>query len=444
MYQFFITAFVILSIICVCIEWIARQAPAGGAHKETTPGFGGFQVKYLAIYLINMAADWLQGPYIYALYESYGFEKGDIALLFIAGFFSSMVFGTFVGAAADKYGRKLMCVLFGLFYAASCITKLWADFYILLLGRILSGIATSLLFSVFEAWMVYEHNKRGFSSEGLSQTFSYATFGNGIVAILSGLGSSAVAEKYGYVGPFMVALGLLLLGSILVFLLWGENYGDTTVDVSGTFSNAVNTLKTDSKVMLLGIVQSLFEASMYTFVFMWTPALQETEEDGREPEPLPFGLIFASYMVAIMLGSSVFKILVVKYHVVAESVGKFVFGTAACSLLIPVITSNKSLITLAFITFEMMCGMYFPCMGTLRGKYVPEASRAAIMNIFRVPLNLLVVLVLWKVKFLANGTVFFICTGWLLLATVLHVKFVDTVKRFPYPPRDNAQELLLH
>lgn len=45
----------------------------------------------------------------------------------------------------------------------------------------------------------------------------------------------------------------------------------------------------DRKVLILGIVQSLYEASMYTFVFMWTPALQE----GPEKIELPFGVIFA-------------------------------------------------------------------------------------------------------------------------------------------------------
>lgn len=49
-----------------------------------------------------LAADWMQGPYVYALYESYGFQKGEIAILFIGGFFSSMMFGTFVGGMADK------------------------------------------------------------------------------------------------------------------------------------------------------------------------------------------------------------------------------------------------------------------------------------------------------------------------------------------------------
>ena len=48
------------------------------------------------------AGDWLQGPYVYALYQHYGFDRGDIGRLFIAGFGSSMVFGTVVGALADR------------------------------------------------------------------------------------------------------------------------------------------------------------------------------------------------------------------------------------------------------------------------------------------------------------------------------------------------------
>lgn len=46
--------------------------------------------------------DWLQGPYVYALYEFYGYTVGDIGKLFIAGFGSSLIFGTIVGALADK------------------------------------------------------------------------------------------------------------------------------------------------------------------------------------------------------------------------------------------------------------------------------------------------------------------------------------------------------
>lgn len=44
----------------------------------------------------------MQGPYVYALYQHYGFSIGDIGTLFIAGFGSSMIFGTVVGSLADK------------------------------------------------------------------------------------------------------------------------------------------------------------------------------------------------------------------------------------------------------------------------------------------------------------------------------------------------------
>ena len=48
------------------------------------------------------AGDWLQGPYVYALYQYYGFDRGQIGRLFIGGFASSMIFGTLVGSLADK------------------------------------------------------------------------------------------------------------------------------------------------------------------------------------------------------------------------------------------------------------------------------------------------------------------------------------------------------
>lgn len=39
---------------------------------------------------------------MYALYQYYGYNTGEIGKLFIAGFGSSMVFGTFIGSLADR------------------------------------------------------------------------------------------------------------------------------------------------------------------------------------------------------------------------------------------------------------------------------------------------------------------------------------------------------
>ncbi len=59
---------------------------------------------HMSLYVVFgcAAGDWLQGPYVYALYQHYNYSQGDIGRLFIAGFGSSMLFGTIVGSLGDR------------------------------------------------------------------------------------------------------------------------------------------------------------------------------------------------------------------------------------------------------------------------------------------------------------------------------------------------------
>lgn len=315
-------------------------------------------------------------------------------------------------------GRKRFALFFCVVYIGSCITKLFADFWILMLGRLFGGMATSLLFSVFESWMIFEHNRRGFPSDWLSQTLSLATFGNGLVAVGSGVLADTVVPYWGYVGPFMVALVVLVVVALVVSPTWSENYGDSKIDMYDTFVNPINILRNNPRILLLGLVQSLFEASMYTFVFMWTPALQ-----GPGEENLPYGLIFACYMTCIMIGASLFGLLIRSYA--PDRISRGVLLCAALCLSVPCITTDQQLLFGAFLAFEVCCGVWFPTIGTLRGLVIPEAARAALMNFFRVPLNFLVCVVLLKVQALSTPLVFFIVCMWLLLAFVLNVIFAS-------------------
>jgi hypothetical protein len=58
-----------------------------------------------------------------------------------------------------RSGRKNASLLYCLTYGASCVTKHWNSYRVLMLGRVLGGIATSLLFTAFESWLVSEHFK---------------------------------------------------------------------------------------------------------------------------------------------------------------------------------------------------------------------------------------------------------------------------------------------
>ncbi|CAF1707847.1 unnamed protein product [Brassica oleracea var. botrytis] len=402
---------------------------------NTSSSFNSFKNNYLVVFSIMMAGDWLQGPYVYYLYSTYGFGKGDIGQLFIAGFGSSMLFGTIVGSLADKQGRKRACVTYCIVYILSCITKHSPQYRVLMVGRILGGIATSLLFSAFESWLIAEHNKRNFDQQWLSLTFSKAVFlGNGLVAILSGLFGNLLVDtfSFGPVAPFDAAACILAIGMAIILTTWSENYGDPSdsKDLLTQFKVAAIAIASGrfKKIALLGAIQSLFEASMYTFVFLWTPALSPNDEE------IPHGFVFATFMLASMLGSSLAARLMARSSLRVENYMQIVFLVSAASLLLPITTSvlvtpskvkeeglslTCSIQLLGFCVFEACVGIFWPSIMKMRSQYIPEEARSTIMNFFRVPLNIFVCIVLYNVDAFPITIMFGMCSIFLFVASIL-------------------------
>ena len=120
-------------------------------------------------------------------------------------------------------------------YVASCVTTHWSDYGVLMLGRFFGGIATSLLFTAFESWLVAEHFKRGYEAEWLDKTFAKAIFlGNGLVSIVSGLLANYLVTdmRLGPVAPFDAAALFLAIGGVVILFTWTENKGDGSENTS--------------------------------------------------------------------------------------------------------------------------------------------------------------------------------------------------------------------
>ncbi|XP_025106196.1 molybdate-anion transporter-like isoform X2 [Pomacea canaliculata] len=419
--SFFLQVFWILSVVCIILYFITRAA----LPTVSDANFAFFQRSYLTVYLLAMAGDWLQGPHVYVLYDSYGMTPHQIEILFVAGFGSSMMIGTIVGSFADRYGRRANCILYGILYSLACVTKHFANFWVLMLGRVLGGMATSILYSAFESWLIYEHHKRGFESDLLGNIFSHAVLGNSLVAIVAGLLAQKVADVFGFVAPFDVSILLLCIMVVMIIFTWTENYGDKSSSFRHSFSSAFQAIRNDHKILCLGIIQSLFEGSMYVFVLEWTPALtpsmpeeEQANKDGISQEghrgTIPHGHIFAAFMVAIMIGSSLFKLLS-KYTSV-ESFMRTVLFVSSIALATPIFFAGNQLIVFAgFLVFETCVGIFWPSLSTMRGKYVPEETRATTMNLFRIPLNLIVIFIL--LQSLPMKIIFQCCTFFLLAAS---------------------------
>ena len=175
------------------------------------------------------------------------------------------------------------------------------------------------------------------------------------------------------------------------------------------------------KILLTGMIQSLYEAAMYIFVLQWAPSLSSAISSAFSPAtPTPYGIIFSCFMASCLFGSTVFSSLIGK--VPAPRLSALLTGLAAVSMAVASYCSSLSappllLLTAAFFAFEATVGCYFPTVGTLRSKYVPDSHRSVIMNLFGVPLNLLVVGVFLSINSLGVAGALGVSSAALALAT---------------------------
>ena len=297
-------------------------------------------------------------------------------------------------------GTILFSFLYGLAALSTRSNLLW----ILLLGRVAGGVGTSLLFSAPEAWLVGEHQRSGFDSKWLGQTFGWAYAGDALVAITAGQLASIMDAKQGPTGPFTLSLGFLLGGAILAFFRWKENKAPKDSASSGNsldINDAMTKVLEDKRILLVGAVQALFEGAMYIFVLQWPPAIRAavTSQFG-EAANVPYGKIFSCFMASCLLGTTAFGSLQNKgVQMETTSAGMLAVAAAAMGIATASISgASMASLTTAFLAFEICVGMYFPLIGTLRSNYIPDSHRSVIMNLFGIPLNLIVVSVFLSIK----------------------------------------------
>lgn len=437
-------SFTTMAVVALVFHVFAMKTKSQ-VSSANNPNFKRFQHSFFLVYFMALFSDWLQGPYVYKLYEYYGYASNQIALLYVVGFASSVVFGTTTGPLADRFGRKKMALVFCVLYSFCCLTKLSPQFFWLFLGRVFGGISTSMLFSTFESWYVYEHTEtHDFPSEWLSVTFSKSTFWNGVLAINAGVFSNIFAETlhFGPVAPFMLAIPFLLFAGLIISYTWRENYGNQTIALRKSCMDGLRSILFQDSILFLGIVQSLFEANMYIFVFQWTPILG--------PGNPPLGMVFASFMVCIMIGSSLYAVLLARKYT-SEQLLLSAVGLGIIAMLICIYSTGGDYIYLSFFAFlvlEVAVGMYFPAIGFLRSQVIPEELRAGIMNWFRVPTNVItcggLLLVHNNTIISSTQSMFTICTLLLIIAFIAGIKFKNLYATMKTLPHTEDKESLIN
>jgi hypothetical protein len=102
----------------------------------------------------------------------------------------------------------------------------------------------------------------------------------------------------------------------------------------------------------------------------------------------------------------------------------------------PNISGNTGANTVQYwgmLSYEFAIGAYYPAMSVLKGTVVPEDQRATIYNVFRLPLNLLVLINLMagfstQSSFLINAIL-------LSVACILEIRLVGKMATVPIQDR---------
>jgi len=190
-----------------------------------------------------------------------------------------------------------------------------------------------------------------------------------------------------------------VIGAILICCLWSENIwqgakpvADGDAQQHWRMMDALYAMSSDGLLMTIMVVSAATESAMYAFVIEWTPVLTI---EGASP---PHGLVFSCFMIAYMAGSTLFGLASERYPpaqlLVAYSTVSFVALLGTYLLLHTGIASTPGGVFVVFLLltlFEGGLGGYMAAIATLKAAHVPDSLRATIYNMFRVPLNLIVV-----------------------------------------------------
>lgn len=197
---------------------------------------------------------------------------------------------------------------------------------------------------------------------------------------------------------------------------------------------------TRPELLSLGTTNSLYEAALHVFVFIWTPALEKRKDaDQTVSGFVPHGVVFSLFMTCKMLGSMTYSILssVQRKRLNVSGSGdnsnntsiaqtrkslRYVFLAAAISFFWTVVFKESYFVALfAFCAFEFGLGVYWPAMAVLRGELVPNNLRASVTSVFRVPLNVLVVMLLTAAGRASERALLLCCAAMMSFCFILSV-----------------------
>lgn len=118
------------------------------------------RVNYLICYLIVRASIWSKAPYLFIMYLNYhGLSIKEVGVLYIIDSVTATLVAPALGALTDKFGRKFFSILYNVLVITNLFLRITGNREIAYVAQIMTGIASGIVNTSYESWVVSESEK---------------------------------------------------------------------------------------------------------------------------------------------------------------------------------------------------------------------------------------------------------------------------------------------
>jgi len=318
----------------------------------------------------------------YPIYVSLNIPFEKITKLYIVTYMASVI-GSVAIEIVDIGSKKMKCLISIGGYGLSLLTIFLGGHYeMLLIGRIIYGLAAALLHSSFESYCTHEHTTRGFPDDWLTQTFALLAHCVAGAAVVAGF-VGQTAASIGPTGPASLAIVIFIGAGAYIASSWSKDASNPNCVVSSLLFNVnttITALKTNKPLLLLLAISCLFESSIVIFIYYWAPMLSNLASVASGT--IPYELVYSSFVMMQMLGNYMYQLYApsfgeevsLGYTLIAATVG-FTMG------------GMLQTYTMAFfigLVINFSVGVYWPAIGFLRGKIIVQEHRTTFLMLIKV------------------------------------------------------------
>lgn len=347
----------------------------------------------------------VMGPYLLKL----GFSEVQISLLYSVYYYPNVIFSILAGILVDKWGTHKSLLLFSLLSMLSCgVLSISINFYILLLGRMLLGIAAEAIFICqVKLFTLYYSNNA-------SLTFTSSLVYSRASSFLSYITLPLIIDKmtlnWGFYTCFI--LGILCF---LVNILYYYMVNKISVDEEKLMKEEVN---------IIGGMKYCLRLPSFWIMLIWA----------------------FCYYGAFMSFTAIAPIIIQKYIIIsAEKTNQITsfltFGAMIGSPIVGFITDKLGYHTLA-ISFGILCGIIpFSCLIVL--SRINQTTMIILMLFLGFSYGIVPSLLYRSINFIIPSKLTGIATGLIESSNAIAVCILPTIFSYLYQYGYNDMAIIL-